>query len=100
MQLLQGLCWGEPARCDTVLSKCAESETQMSGKCPKCQVIASIVVESIRARDERSEKTWPAVQFLCSECRTILSVSLDPDWQAQIVAGQLRSVGLTTGTSH
>ena len=42
----------------------------MSGKCPKCQVIASVVVELIRARDERSEKTWPAVQFLCSECRT------------------------------
>lgn len=72
----------------------------MSGKCPKCQATANVVVESIRARDERSEKTWPAVQFLCSECRAILSVSLDPEWQAQIVAGQLRSVGEGPGASH
>jgi hypothetical protein len=27
-------------------------------------------------------------------------VSLDPDWQAQIVAGQLKTVGISPGTSH
>jgi hypothetical protein len=29
-----------------------------------------------------------------------LSVALDPEWQAQIVAGQLRTVGERSGTSH
>jgi hypothetical protein len=33
---------------------------------------------------------------MCSECRTILGVSLDPDWQAQIMAGQLKRVGTTS----
>ena len=35
----------------------------------------------------------PCLQFLCSRCHTVLGVSLDPDWQAEMVAGQLRSVG-------
>ena len=64
----------------------------MTGKCPKCDVASSVLVKSIRARDETSGKTWPAVLFLCDRCRTILSVSLDPDWQAQIVASQLKMV--------
>jgi hypothetical protein len=65
----------------------------MAGKCPKCGFKSQVVVEAIRAHDETSGKTWPAVLFLCDRCRTILSVSLDPDWQAQIVAGQLKTVG-------
>jgi phage FluMu protein Com len=100
MTAVSGLCWGDPASCDRILPEYAEPETHMSGKCPKCQVVANVLVESIRARDEGAEKTLPAVQFLCSECRTILGVSLDPDWQAQIVAGQLRTVGISPGTSH
>ena len=64
----------------------------MAGKCPKCDAAPSILVEAIRARDEASGKTWPAVLFLCDGCRMILSVSLDPDWQAQIVASQLKTV--------
>lgn len=68
----------------------------MSGKCPKCEAPVTIVVESIRARDEASERTWPAVLFLCNQCRSVLSVSLDPEWQAQVVAGQLRTVGPTS----
>ena len=67
----------------------------MSGKCPKCEALVTVVVESVRVRDEASEKTWPAVLFLCGQCRCVLSVSSDPEWQAQIVAGQLRSVGPT-----
>jgi hypothetical protein len=65
----------------------------MPGKCPKCGSAAHVVVEAIRARDDTAGKTWPAVLFLCDRCHTILSVSLDPDWQAQIVAGQLKMVG-------
>lgn len=65
----------------------------MSGKCPKCETIVTVFIESIRARDEASGRTYASVQFLCSRCRTVLGVSLDPDWQAQIIAGQLRSVG-------
>lgn len=64
----------------------------MTGRCPKCEAEVSVVVEAIRAHDNSSGKTWPAVIFLCEACRTILSVSPDPDWQAQIVAGQLRMV--------
>ena len=71
----------------------------MPGKCPKCELQPGVVVEAIRARDEASAKTWPAVLFLCGQCRTILGVSLDPDWQAQIVAGQLRAVHRSE-TSH
>jgi hypothetical protein len=65
----------------------------MSGKCPKCRADVIVLVEAIRARDEVSGKTCPCLQFLCSQCHTVLGVSLDPDWQAQIVAGQLRSIG-------
>jgi hypothetical protein len=68
----------------------------MSGKCPKCQTVVTIHIEAIRARDEGSGKTCPCLQFLCSRCHTILGVSLDPDWQAEIVAGQLRSVVSTS----
>jgi|LNFM01.1.fsa_nt_gb hypothetical protein len=64
----------------------------MAGRCPSCKVEATIVVETARARHPESEMTWPAVLFLCEACRTILSVSLDPNWQAEVVAGQLRMV--------
>ena len=63
----------------------------MPGKCPKCETVVTIAVESIRARDEISGRTCPSVLFLCSRCRTVLGVSLDPDWQAQ--SGQIRSAG-------
>ena len=72
----------------------------MSGKCPKCEALVTVVVESMRARDEGSERTWPAVLFLCNQCRSVLSVSLDPEWQAQIVAGQLRAVEPKPGANH
>lgn len=70
------------------------------GMCPKCAASPNIVVVPLRARDEVSKTTVPILQFLCDQCRTILSVALDPDWQAQIVAGQLRTVGERSDTSH
>ena len=72
----------------------------MSGKCPKCDETPNIVVTALRARDVSSEKTLPILQFSCEKCETILSVVLDPEWQAQIVAGQLRTVGAAPPTSH
>lgn len=69
------------------------------GQCPKCEQGTSVVVEAIRAHDNSSGKTWPAVIFLCEKCRTILSVSLDPDWQAQIVAGRLKMVDPRAGSA-
>ena len=72
----------------------------MQGKCPNCDVAPNIIVESLRARDENSKRTVPVLLFLCDQCRTILSVTLDPEWQAQIVAGQLRTVGAGPDTSH
>jgi len=64
----------------------------MQGKCPKCAATPNIIVMSTRARQTVSDTTVPILQFLCDQCETILSVSLDPEWQAQIVAGQLRTV--------
>jgi hypothetical protein len=75
-------------------------ERLMTGKCPKCDATSNIVVEALRARDEVSSGTVPVLQFLCDQCRTILAVTLDPEWQARIVAGQLRSVGQASPTSH
>jgi hypothetical protein len=72
----------------------------MNSKCPKCDAVPNIVVEALRARDEVSKGTVPVLQFLCDQCRAILSVTLDPEWQAQIVAGQLRTVGQGPATSH
>jgi len=72
----------------------------MNSKCPKCDAVPNIVVEALRARDEVSKGTVPVLQFLCDQCRAILSVTLDPEWQAQIVAGQLRTVGQRSETSH
>jgi hypothetical protein len=72
----------------------------MNGKCPKCDAVPNIIVEALRARDEVSKGTVPVLQFLCDQCRAILSVTLDPEWQAQIVAGQLRTVGQGPATSH
>ena len=72
----------------------------MSGKCPKCEATPNITVEPLRARDEASQRTLPVLQFLCDQCKTILSIVLDPEWQAQIVAGQLRTVGKPSETSH
>ena len=69
-------------------------------KCPKCAETPNIIVVPLRARDDGSRTTIPVLQFLCDKCRTILSVTLDPEWQAQIVAGQLRTVGVSSGTSH
>jgi hypothetical protein len=69
------------------------TEEVMSGKCPKCQTIVTVLVEAIRARDEVSGRTCPCFQFLCSQCHTVLGISLDPDWQAEIVTGKLHSVG-------
>ena len=72
----------------------------MPGKCPKCDCVPNIVVAPMRARDEVSKTTLPVLQFICDQCRTILSIALDPEWQAQAVAGQLRSVGEKSDTSH
>ena len=72
----------------------------MTGKCPKCDAASNIVVEAVRARDDVSSGTVPVLQFLCDQCRTILAVTLDPEWHARIVAGQLRSVGQGPPTSH
>jgi uncharacterized protein YlaI len=72
----------------------------MTGKCPKCDAVSNIIVESLRARDEVSKGTVPVLQFLCDQCRTILAVTLDPEWQARIVAGQLRTVDQAPATNH
>ncbi len=61
----------------------------MPGKCPKCEKVVTIACEPVRARDEISGRTCPAIQFMCSNCLTILSVSLDPDWHSQVM-GQLK----------
>ena len=63
----------------------------MIGKCPKCDATPNIIVEALRARDEGSQRTLPVLQFLCDQCKNILSIALDPEWQAQVVAGQLRT---------
>jgi hypothetical protein len=72
----------------------------MQGTCPKCAATPNIMVVPLRARQEDSKTTIPVLQFLCDQCLTILSVGLDPEWQAQIVAGQLRTVGDRSDTSH
>ena len=72
----------------------------MIGKCPKCEATPNIIVEPLRARDESSHRTLPVLQFLCDQCKTILSIALDPEWQAQVVAGQLRTVGEGSPTNH
>jgi hypothetical protein len=72
----------------------------MQGLCPKCAAVPNIVVVPFRAREEVRQTTVPALQFVCDQCRTILSVTLDPEWQAQIVAGQLRTVGERSGSTH
>jgi hypothetical protein len=72
----------------------------MNGRCPKCEATPNIVVETLRARDESSQRTLPFLQFLCDRCNTILSVALDPELQAQVVAGQLRAVDQGSATSH
>jgi hypothetical protein len=54
----------------------------------------------MRARHDSSQSTYPVLQFLCDQCRTILSVTLDPEWQAQIVAGRLRTIGERSDVSH
>jgi hypothetical protein len=72
----------------------------MIGKCPKCDAVPNILVAPLRARDEAAQRTVPVLQFLCDKCHTILSVILDPEWHAQIVAGQLKTVGERSETSH
>lgn len=78
----------------------SDADATPHGKCPKCAAASNILVVPLRARDEVSKTTVPVLQFLCDKCRTILSVALDPEWQAQIVAGQLRTVGESFDTSH
>ena len=82
------------------LELCCGPEMTMNGKCPKCDAVPNIIVVPLRARDEMSHTTVPVLQFLCDQCRTILAVTLDPEWQAQVVAGQLRTVGERSDTSH
>lgn len=75
-------------------------ETNKHGKCPHCAAVPNIIVVPMRARHDTSQSTYPVLQFLCDQCRTILSVTLDPEWQAQIVAGQLRTIGERSDVSH
>jgi hypothetical protein len=77
-----------------------DSDSNKQCKCPKCAAACNIIVVPLRTRDDVSRSTNPDLQFLCDQCRTILSVTLDPEWQAQIVAGQLRTVGERSGASH
>jgi hypothetical protein len=77
-----------------------EPKPTEQAKCPHCAAAPNIIVVPLRAWEEGSGTTVPILQFLCDQCRTILSVTLDPEWQAQIVAGQLRTVGERSGTSH
>jgi hypothetical protein len=70
----------------------------MTGKCPSCKSEPNILVQPLRARDETAQRTVPVLQFVCDQCLTILGVALDPEWQAQVVASQLRSVG--SGAHH
>jgi hypothetical protein len=72
----------------------------MTGKCPKCDAVPNVLVEPLRARDEITQRTVPVLLFLCDKCRTILSITLDPEWHAQVVAGQLRTVGGRADSSH
>lgn len=72
----------------------------MQGKCPKCNGVPNILVVPVRARQENPKTTVPVLQFLCDQCHTVLSVTLDPEWQAQIVAGQLRMVGERSDFTH
>ena len=72
----------------------------MIGTCPTCEATPNIVVEPLKARDEASQRTLPVLQVLCDQCKTILGIALDPEWHAQVVAGQLRSVGEGSATSH
>jgi phage FluMu protein Com len=76
------------------------AEATLNGKCPKCAALPNIIIVSLRARNEVSGATVPVLEFLCDQCRTILAVTLDPEWQAQIVAGQLRTVGERSDTRH
>jgi phage FluMu protein Com len=83
-----------------MLSEITEWEHSMIGKCPKCDATPNIIVEALRARDESSQRTLPVLQFLCDRCKTILSIALDPEWQAQVVAGQLRAVDKGSASSQ
>lgn len=76
------------------------TDPDTQAKCPKCAGTPNIIVVPLRARDDFSRTTIPVLQFLCDKCRTILSVTLDPEWQAQIVAGQLRTVSERSDISH
>ena len=83
---------------------------------PHLTMLATIAVSAVVALVDGAIKLWfyayrgrskaqtggavPVLQFLCDQCRTILAVTLDPEWQAQIVAGQLRSVGQGPPTSY
>lgn len=64
----------------------------MAGRCPTCRKEPHVIAEAVRVRGGGAGHTWPAVLFMCDKCEAILSVSLDPDWQAELVAGQLRMV--------
>jgi hypothetical protein len=72
----------------------------MAGKCPKCEASENVIVVSLRVRDDTSSQTWPAVQFLCSRCRTILGVAFDPDWQSQMALERLKSISSDAGATH
>lgn len=49
-----------------------------TGKCPKCdKTPISVVLEAMDVR-QSGRSAWKGVSYLCSHCRTILSVGIDP----------------------
>lgn len=49
-----------------------------TGKCPKCETrLGRILAETIAIQDSAMQ-SWSGVSYLCSNCRTILSVAIDP----------------------
>lgn len=48
-----------------------------TGKCPKCEKTAlTIVAEAVTVTIDM--RSWNGVNYLCPNCRTILSVGIDP----------------------
>jgi len=48
------------------------------GKCPKCEGWVSYAVgEGVEIRVPAG-KTWKGISYLCPNCRTVISVQIDP----------------------
>jgi hypothetical protein len=69
-----------------------------TGKCPKCETVArSVTVEHLEIGDKAVGPLHYVVSIVCTQCQTILGISIDPAHLKEQVVSDLLRLGAKRG---